>query len=313
MNMDSFLSLQQEFNDNCNHYGINFAINIVRQFSLRNCLSSIEGLPGMLQYIEKIIYISECNNIKVSFFELAYSLWALEKLGRMDWADRIAHNLCIGGDFGDTKSIYNEGGNFFRNFELELEIGLRLLEAGIEAIPGDEGQPDYLISNDYVIEVKAPASKKALCQDILKAVKQIEKGNTYGIIIVCLDHMVARNMIGEVMKDLSNQIVDIITSLLPSGTTIKTIGIIAEWVNWKMENNCICTIEPFMLKSMHTFEREQLVRKVWQAIGVENVEKLVVNVKNSNHPFPYSHFTDVSEINATEDGKAFYEKVWGEN
>ena len=66
-----------------------------------------------------------------SFGEIAYSLWALDKLGHISFADAVAQNFKKGG----TLVIFVEG-NYFRNFELQLEIGLRFIEAGFSVREG---------------------------------------------------------------------------------------------------------------------------------------------------------------------------------
>jgi hypothetical protein len=104
-----------------------------------------------------------------------------------------------------------------RIFFFKLQVGLRFLEHGFHISVGDEhtGAPDYLIEKeDLVLEVKAPSSRLALFQAVIKGVQLIEANGTSGIIIISLD-MVARGLIPEKEASLPIEIINIVLSALP--------------------------------------------------------------------------------------------------
>lgn len=229
-------------------------INIIQEYCNRHNLRGPDGLAGLLDYI-KVIYdrkqVNSSNaSVVRSFGETAYLFWALEKLGRNDLVEAVAKQMQSGWDFGETRGYKNAEENYFPNFEIELNVGLRLLEYNLEIEAGGEGEPDYIINSpEFVLEVKAPGSQKGLFQCIIKAVKQIEKYGKKGIVVVALDHMVRRGMISNPAACLDNNITDIICSALPASEKYSTIGIIVEWVNWDNPEGSSAIVQAIMVKN----------------------------------------------------------------
>ncbi|BCD08898.1 TPA: hypothetical protein QCY76_003887 [Bacillus cereus] len=289
-----------------------YIFGVVGNFCVRNQLHGSDGLPGLLNFVKKLYrektYMQEPALVK-SFGEIAYSLWALDKLGHISFADAVAQNFKKGGDFGDTC----RGGNYFRNFELQLEIGLRFIEAGFSVREGGNGEPDYIIeSNQFVVEVKAPASKIALIQDVIKAVKQIEASGKKGVIVLVLDHMVARGMIQESMEELPELIKEQILSVLPTGEDFNTIGVIVEWVKWDETSKHPSTITPIMNNQMYSKpENIEIIKTVWQSLCIEDITTFSIHFSDARVQFDYS-INRLSDLDPSEAGKEFYERLWGQ-
>ena len=204
-------------------------------------------------------------------------------------------------------------GNYFRNFELQLEIGLRFIEAGFSVREGGNGEPDYIIeSNQFVVEVKAPASKIALIQDVIKAVKQIEASGKKGVIVLVLDHMVARGMIQESMEELPELIKEQILSVLPTGEDFNTIGVIVEWVKWDETSKHPSTITPIMNNQMYSKpENIEIIKTVWQSLCIEDITTFSIHFSDARVQFDYS-INRLSDLDPSEAGKEFYERLWGQ-
>ncbi|MDK3014199.1 hypothetical protein [Bacillus sp. RB3] len=297
---------------------INFVVDVVEKFCIRNNLNGIDGINGLLSYVKKIIAnekFAENKPLLKSFGETAYTLWALDKLENGHLADTIAKNMVVGGDFGETGAYQSgETGNYFRNFELQLAIAVRLLEGGLSFNEGGEGEPDFILNTGtFVVEVKAPASKLALLQNIIKAVKQIEMSGKKGVIIVVLDHMVVRNMVQGVMEDLPIQIQDIILSVLPQDPDFNTIGVIAEWVNWEEDDQHLSTVQPIM--SNYKFidvENREIIKKVWQALSIDDISEFPILHRETQNSFNYNKDL-IQNIDISREGKEFYQSIWGED
>lgn len=294
--------------------GFGFSISIVKEFCVNNKLLGIDGLPGLLEYIEKVSkrdvrqLIPEDEALIKSFGEIAFMLWEFKELGRIDLPNAIANQMINGGDYGDTKNYEGKNDtNYFRNFELELQVGLRFLEKEYNIRPGSEGEPDYYIDNSsFVVEVKAPASKKALFQDILKAVKQIEKSKLSGVIVLELDHMVKRGMIDNTEGNLNSEIVDIIVSALPCDNKCYTKGAVIEWVDWNKQNPQ-AIVQAVMNKKLESSQNKELILKVIEPLIIECPNESQITVSESNHQFI---FDNIEEVNPTIDGENFYNKYW---
>ncbi|HCN57260.1 MAG TPA: hypothetical protein DIS82_03805 [Exiguobacterium sp.] len=300
------------------HKDFDFRIDVVENFCEKNNLYGIDGIRSNLNYVKKIIADKKIEGNKgllKSFFETAFTIWALDKLGKSSLADTVAKNMMVGGDFGDTSAYQsNESGNYFRNFELQLALALRLLEGGLDFNEGGEGEPDFILTSEtFVIEIKAPASKLALLQDILKAVKQIELSGKMGVIVVSLDHMVARGMIQNAMDDLPEQIQDIILSVLPVDSNFNTIGVIAEWVKWDEEQQHLSTIQPIMNTQKHSnLENKEIIKKVWQALSFDDISEFPIFHREVTKKFEYEMIS-ISNMDISTVGREFYESLWGEN
>lgn len=300
------------------HKDLDFRIDVVENFCEKNNLYGIDGIRSNLNYVKRIIAdkkIDENKGLLKSFFETAFTIWALDKLGKSSLADTVAKNMMVGGDFGDTSAYQsNESGNYFRNFELQLSLALRLLEGDFDFNEGGEGEPDFILTSEtFVIEIKAPASKLALLQDILKAVKQIELSGKMGVIVVSLDHMVARGMIQNTMDDLPVQIQDIILSVLPVDSNFNTIGVIAEWVKWDEEQRHLSTIQPIMNTQKHSnLENKEIIKKVWQALSFDDISEFPIFHREVTKKFEYEMIS-ISNMDISTVGREFYESLWGEN
>lgn len=309
---DKFIQLLTEFNELSQKNGYVFIINIIQEYCDRHNLQGPDGLAGFLDYIKVLHDRGQINSIDASvvrsFGETAYLFWALEKVGRKDLVDAVAKQMQSGWDFGETRGYKDEEANYFRNFEIELNVGLRLLEYNLEIKAGEEGEPDYIIcSPELVIEVKAPGSKKGLFQCIIKAVKQIEKYGKKGIVVVALDHMVRRGMISNPASGLDDNILDIICSALPKSDKCLTIGIIVEWVDWDNPEGCSAIVQTVMLPNKKSEENEKLINLVFQAESSEVELESKIIFKESQTPFPYEDFR-LEDINPSSDGEQFYEK-----
>ncbi|PJN67764.1 hypothetical protein [Bacillus mycoides] len=297
---------------------INFVVDVVEKFCNRNSLDGIDGIYSFLSYVKKIIVdekIEENMPLLRSFGETAYTLWALDKLEKGHLADTVAKNMMVGGDFGET-GVYqsSESGNYFRNLELQLTLALRLLEGGLSFNEGGEGEPDFILNTEtFVVEIKAPASKLALLQDIIKAVKQIEMSGKKGVIIVALDHMVVRNKVRDSMEDLPVQIQDIILSILPKDPDFNTIGVIAEWVKWDEGNQHLSTVQPIM--NNHKFsdvENQQIIKKVWQVLSIDDISEFPILHGETQNNFNYKKDL-IQNIDISREGREFYQSIWGED
>ncbi|WP_342556948.1 hypothetical protein [Lysinibacillus sp. FSL P4-0201] len=300
------------------HKNIYFVIDVVEKFCNKNNLDGIDGIYGFLCYVKKIIAdkkVEENKDLLKSFFETSYTIWALDKLGKSNLADAVAKNMMVGGDFGETIAYQSsESGNYFRNFELQLALAARLLEGGLDFNEGKEGEPDFILTTEtFVIEIKAPASKLALLQDILKAVKQIELSGKKGVIVVSLDHMVARGMVQDVMDDLPEQIQDIILSVLPVDTDFNTIGVIAEWVKWDEEQQYLSTVQPIMNTQKHNnLDNQIIIKKVWQALTIEDISEFPILHREVTKKFNYEK-NSINNMDISREGREFYESLWGED
>jgi hypothetical protein len=286
---------------------------IVDTFCEQNGLVGVDGLYGQLSYVKAIDSKRQKDEEEAGLmrdmYEIAFSIWALEELNYSYIAIDVAQNLKNGGAYGDTTGYLSSSeGNYFKNFLLQLQVGLRLVEHGFHILCGDDrtGEPDYYIeSEDLAIEVKAPASRLALFQAIIKGVQQIESYGSPGIIIITLDHMVARGMIKEVETALPNEIIDIILSALPANDSCKTIGVIAEWCRWQ-GNEAFTTVQPIMntVKGCSENNRNS-IRGVWSAFSHEDVSKLEIHVANANHSYPYNE-----DYSKGIDEKVFFSSIW---
>lgn len=225
---DKFEQLLIEFLESVKKNGRGFVINIIQEYCNRHNLRGPDGLAGLLDYIKAIYDRGQKNSsddpLVKSFYEIAYLFWALEKVDRKDLVDAVVKQMQYGWDFGETRGYKNEEANYFRSFEIELNVGLRLLEHNLDIEAGGEGEPDYIINSpELVVEVKAPGSQIALFQCIIKAIKQIEKYGKKGIVVVALDNMVRRGMISNPAAGLDKDIIDIICSALPTSEKYSTI------------------------------------------------------------------------------------------
>lgn len=305
---DKFEQLLNEFIELASENGCAFILNIIEEYCNRHNLHGPDGLGGLLEYI-KIIYErgkkdSSDDSLVKSFCETAYLFWALEKMGRKDLLDAVAKQMQSGWDFGETRGYKNNEANYFRSFEIELNVALRLLEHNLNIKPGAEGEPDYIINElELVLEVKAPGSKKGLFQGIIKAVKQIEKYGGNGIIVVALDHMVRRGMISNPEHGLDKNIIEIISSALPVSEKYSTIGVVVEWVDWDNPKCCSAIVQAIMLKSNK--DNKNLINLVLQAESSGNESK-VIFYDPQNH-FPYDDY-NLEDIDPSSDGERFYEK-----
>lgn len=147
---DKFEQLSIEFNKLVEMNGVGFCIDIIRNYCNKHNLQGPDGIAGLLDYI-KVVYDrkqlnSDNASVVKSFGGTAYLFWALEKLGRSDLIDAVAKQMQSGWDFGETRGYKNEEANYFRSFEIELNVGLRLLEYNLDIKAGGEGEPDYIIS-----------------------------------------------------------------------------------------------------------------------------------------------------------------------
>lgn len=204
--------------------------------------------------------------------------------------DGVARRFKKGGEYGDTSAyLSTEEGNYFKNFLLQAQVGLRLVESGIDVTCGDDqnGDPDYFTEEDIRLEIKAPASKLALFQALVKGVQQIEDKGSPGIIVLCLDHMVTRKMIPATVSPLPEEIISIILSGLPTNTNSNTIGVIAEWGSWD-GNAAFTVVQPIMNNAKGQTENNKLkVHKIWSALCSESVYHDGIVVGDTLHPFPY--------------------------
>lgn len=309
--MDLFPELAAEFLGEAHKQGPGWVFGIIRTFCARHNLVGIDGLPGMTEYAETLARDAgttiPTNPTFRSLGEIAYMLWALERLDRIDIADQAARSLVTGGDFGDTTAyLTSDVTNHFRNIELQLHVGLRLLEHSLGLQTGAEGEPDYLLDG-LSVEVKAPASKLALFQSMLKAVKQVERSPNPGVVIVCLDHMVARGMIPRGFEDMPDDVKAVLLSALPSDLRYRTVGVIAEWVDWT-GIVAQCTVKPLALAERGEGS-EVMLRRVWSAFSAQDVTDSPIEKGQSDSPFPYpDRFED---MDPGEDGRRFYEDTWG--
>lgn len=310
---DVFTELNNEFQRNCREKGYQYPVNVVNNFCDTNSLSGIDGLPGLLNYATKLIEIKKITSgdnraILLSFCEIAYTIWALEKLGKSSFAHRVAKSLETGGDFGDTSSYMGDAVNYFRSYELEFTAGLRLLEGGLNPVPGGAGEPDYLFSSpEWVLEVKVPSSLLGLFQRLIKAVKQIEKSEKPGVILVALDHLAKRGIIPTKQRFLPQNIENIIYSALPSTLNSYTAGVVAEWVDW---NTGMCTVQPLMLSTNSNRIDLELVQIIQRCLLAPNEALRSPSRGNGSHPVPYDTL-GFSSINPEIDGKRLYLKAWG--
>jgi len=295
----------------------NFLVEIVNDFCERNKLKGIDGAIGLVKLVG-----NSCNNFKdpiyreknkgliKSFGELAFLLWAFNKFNRNDLPDKVARNMEVGGNIGDTTAYTNcETANHFRSLESQLNVGLRLLEAGIKFKCGVDGEPDYILE-DIVIEVKATASKVGLVQACLKANQQIhkinQKGKLYcGIILLFLDHMVIRNMVSTSSLELASPIPNIITSLLPHKNEINTIGILCDYIDWESDDSSV--VQAFYLKGLNIENKIKLERVI--NFLTDGSGRNLMNENFSKTPFDYSK---PMVINPTTDGIKFYNENWQE-
>ncbi|MDP4146829.1 MAG: hypothetical protein Q8936_20535 [Bacillota bacterium] len=311
---DKFGQLLIEFIGLTQKNGYGFVISIIQEYCNRHKLSGPDGLAGLLDYIrvnyERKDVNSRDDSVIRSFGETAYLLWALEKVGRKDLADAVAKQMQSGWDFGETRGYKNEEANYFRSFEIELNVGLRLLEYNLNIEAGGEGEPDYIIdSPQLVLEVKAPGSEKGLYQCIIKAVKQIEKYGKKGVIVIVLDNMVKRGMINNPADGLDKYLIDIICSALPTFEKYSTIGIIVEWVNWDNSKDCSSIVQAFMLTSKKDGDNEKLITLVLRAVASENEDESKIIFCESQNPFPYDDYR-LEDIDPSSDGEQFYEKYF---
>lgn len=267
-------------------------LHIIERFCERNGLSGNDGLYGQLQYVKALIRdgtIKHHPGLGRDLFEISYTIWALERKRYSHIIDGVARNFMKGGGYGDTSAYLSSGeGNYFKNFLLQAQIGLRLVESGLDVTCGEDqnGDPDYFIE-DTSLEVKAPASRLALFQALIKGVQQIEDKGLPGIIIVSLDHMVARGMIPDTFLPLPEEIVSIILSSLPTNDDSNTIGVIAEWGSWDGEE-AFTVIQPLMNSVKGKIEDEKLkVHKIWSALSSESVDHNGIIVRDPLDPFPY--------------------------
>jgi len=288
--------------------------SIVETFCQKHGLDGVDGLNGQLSFVKALVRegrVREEPGLVRDLFEIAFSIWALGQLNYSHIADEIAKKLNIGGTYGETDAyLMSSGGNYFKNFLLQLQVGLRLIEHGIHIVSGNEktGDPDYIIeSENLVLEVKAPASRLALYQALIKGVQQIEATGTPGIIIVSLDHMVARKMINVIEDSLPTEIIDIILSSLPTKPHFNTIGVIAEWCNWT-GNEAYTTVQPVMNTIKGSIvDNKNKIRIIWQALSVEDVSSNMILEKDSPYSFPYS---DNCEPLTNE--RIFFSETWPE-
>lgn len=307
----SFNELIERFKTHFEQNGSSFVFKIIQEFCNSNNLIGPDGLRGLLDFVEVSIRRDNLENISAEFkslSEIAFAIWAFDQLNRSDIPNTIAPQFRTGWDFGETRGYRNVEANYFRNFELELHVGLRLLEANLEIVAGRQSEPDYIISTPpLVVEVKAPASKKALFQGIIKATKQIENSGTKGIIILSLDHMVKRGCIDYKNNELPADLINIILSALPRENTF-VLGVITEWVNWEQQFPS-AIVQAFMLNELHNLQDEDLLRLVWQSFSNENIEELILNINTGTHPFPYENFA-IETLDPSTDGGNFFELHW---
>jgi hypothetical protein len=289
-------------------------ISIVDTFCETHGLDGVDGLYAQLRYVKLLVREGreqqEAELVR-DFGEIAYTIWALGQLDYSHISDSIAQNFKIGGIYGETEAYLTSGeGNYFKNFLLQLQVGLRLLEHGFHISVGDDrtGAPDYSIEKeDLVLEVKAPSSRLALFQAVIKGVQQIEANGTSGIIIISLDHMVARGMIPEKEASLPIEIINIVLSALPVKDNAKTIGVLAEWCNWIGEE-AITTVQPIMnTKQSELLDNKMKIRRIWQAFSFEDVSSGVIVEGDSPNPF---HYND--DYKPGMNAKDFFSLTWPE-
>ncbi|MCE7792729.1 hypothetical protein K8O68_09905 [Salipaludibacillus sp. CUR1] len=290
-------------------------IDIVENFCNRNELKGIDGIHGLLSYAKKLRTLysrtrSEKIDLK-SFFELSFALWALEIMGRIDIADNVAKNLENGGAFGDTCSYLTESNvNYFRSFESEIMLALRLLEGNQNFRIGGLGAPDFILEDlNLSIEVKTPSSKLGLFQALLKGVKQIEKYKYNGIIILILDHMVAREIIKNSMNVLPIDIQQVILTGLPKTENFRTIGAIAEWVKWDEDKLHPSTIMPLAHREQLA-KRENLLRECWRLMTIDNIFNQRITSQEVEETFPFENELIIN-LDPKIEGEAFFRKKWG--
>lgn len=312
---DKFDQLLARFKQLAHDGGQEFIFGIVQRFCERHNITGIEGLSGLLNYVRLLCREGETNSNDEnraackSLCEIAYALWALEELNRLDLADVLAPEMKVGCDFGVTGGYKNDEANYFRNIELQLHVALRMIESNLNFGTGGDGEPDYILQEpNVVVEVKAPASNKGLFQCILKAVKQIEKSGRPGIIVIALDHMVRRDkMLAN--GQLPDLILDIIRSALPASNEALTIGVIAESVEWRTEGISAAVVQAIQLTNKNTSANEALIKRIWQALSNEDISEKQIETGISDHPFPYDQYS-FDELNPTEHGGRFYDETF---
>ncbi|MGD6878389.1 hypothetical protein [Bacillus infantis] len=286
--------------------------SIVETFCEAHGLEGIDGLYGQLSLVKLLVRkgrIREAPELIRDFCEIAFTIWSLGQLSYSHIADDIAQNFKNGGAYGETEAYLSSGeGNYFKNFLLQLQVGLRLVEHGLHIISGDDrtGEPDYLIENeDLVLEVKAPSSRLALFLAIIKGVQQIEANGTPGIIIISLDHMVARGMITDIEASLPLEIVNIVISALPANPNSNTIGVIAEWCDWTGDE-AVTTVQPIMNSNQGNLAKNKSkMRKIWQALSFQDVSSGVIVEADSPNLIPYNR-----DYRPEIDAKEFFSATW---
>ena len=292
--------------------GIEEILSIVETFCDTHGLGGVDGLYGQLNLVKLLLRegkIQEKPELVRDLGEIAFTIWALGQLNYSHIADDIAQNFKNGGSYGETEAyLASEDGNYFKNFLLQLQVGLRLVEHGFQINCGDDltGEPDYSIENEnLVIEVKAPSSRLAMFLSIIKGVQQIEGSGTPGVILLSLDHMVARGMITEIEASLPSEIVNIVLSALPVNPVSNTIGVIVEWCNWTGDE-AMTTVQPIMNTIKGQLESNKMkIMKIWQALSFENVSSGVIVIADSTNPIPYN-----GDYNPELDAKKFYSDTW---